>query len=170
METNRVLDELICRATRELLQGVGLDFQPTSCAGVVMERAAVIGFTGRDLRGVLGIGMTDCTLNALAAKANAAPHREDWLGEAANQLIGRFKNKLLRYGTTVSIALPMVLRGVRIQFMTPAAPGVSTHRFASSSGDVCVWLDVHARVGFEPRIAPTENVEGVAREGDLLLF
>jgi hypothetical protein len=85
------------------------------------------------------------TLNALAVAHAAAGDRivaEDWLGEAANQLLGRIKNRLLGHGLVVSIALPTVLRGVELKLMAAGDSVLCTYGFESPAGDVCAWLDV----------------------------
>jgi hypothetical protein len=172
MTNKQIFDDLITACTTEFLHAAGVEFCSSIETEVVMEYASVIGFSGNDMRGVIGLGMSGPTLGQLAgfrAIPNVDAPMEDWLGEASNQLLGRLKNKLLGYGTIVSIALPMTLRGVRLQFISTRAMGVWTYGFDSKAGQICVWLDVRVKDGFVLTPSNDADMQGVP-EGELMLF
>lgn len=173
-----IFDQLIRTCVRELIEQCGLTISDGRGEAAPMERAAAIGFSGDQVRGAIGLGMQATTLQRLA-DAQAAPSHEpapepdtlveDWLGETANQLLGRFKNRLLGHGASVSMALPMVLRGLRMQFAAERDDGVTTYVFDSAEGPICVWLDVRVNDGFLLTSATNPQLLG-APEGALMLF
>jgi hypothetical protein len=168
-----IFQALTRTATVEFFKGNGVEVTDTELTAPLIERAAVIGFAGAKLRGVLGIGMSDSTLENMGGRLATSCSRfdaDDWLGEAANQLLGRFKNKLSRdYGVVVSMALPMVLRGVRIELVTGRAASLSVHTFQADAGRLAIWLDTEVDQNFvvSPCVGPECRS---ALEGELLLF
>ena len=78
--------------------------------------SGVIGFAGRDMRGMLLLAMTSELLEELSP---STAFMRDWIAELSNQLLGRFKNQLLRYGTEIYGTTPSVLRG---ELLTPLQP------------------------------------------------
>jgi hypothetical protein len=106
----------------------------------------------------------------VSADRHAGPgcNREDWLAESVNQLTGRLKNKLMRHGLVLSIALPTVLQGLRLQFLGSGA-ALWTYALQSDQGPFWVWLDVRSER--ELVLAPVDDPElQGAPEGELVLF
>jgi CheY-specific phosphatase CheX len=156
----------------ELFRTRSIDLQPDAEHDSAVEYAAVIGFSAEKVRGMVGIGVDPATLSGLvAADTQAVPevNSEDWLAESANQLVGRLKNKLMGHGMTVSLALPTVLSGVRLQFLSQEATSLCTHKFKSPAGTVYVWLDV--RIDADRVLTPTHDpgMQGTP-EGAVVLF
>jgi hypothetical protein len=116
--------------------------------------------------------MSPDTLQKLMAReVPAVPpgNSEDWLAESVNQLLGRLKNKLMRYDLMVSLALPTVLRGISLRFLATRPTSLWTYTFESEEGPVWVWLDVRHDANLE--LKPTTDPEKQSvQEGDLLLF
>jgi hypothetical protein len=168
----QILNGLMAQCTHEFFESRNVTLREATVATGVIERAAAIGFSSRDIRGVVGIGMETTTLQRIVAMqpliSNHVP-LDDWLGEAANQLLGRFKNKLVSYGGTVSIALPMILRGMRLQFVAVGAEGLWTHVADSSAGQICVWLDVRVAEGLKLVLSTDPDAQSAA-EGAMVLF
>ena len=172
MSTQELLDQLIATATIELFQARGVSLQPDPVCSAHPEYAAVIGFSGSTLRGMTGLGMAHSTLQLLSAGGGhevSPAQAEDWLRESSNQLLGRFKGKLLRHGVVVNLALPTIMHGERLELLASGPTGASSHAFTSPIGAVMVWLEVLLRPGFQ--LVETENpqLQG-ATEGDLMLF
>jgi len=167
-----LLQQLMTACTADFFAARGVPLRPLSRTETTIERAAAIGFSGREVRGVVGIGMGTETLdNIVAAQplmTDAVP-RDDWLAEAANQLLGRLKNKLVGYGTTVSIALPMILRGIRMQFVSVGTEGLWTYAADSDAGQVFVWLDARIADGIVFQRSEDPDAQSAA-EGALMLF
>jgi hypothetical protein len=73
--------------------------------------SGVMGFVGDSVRGTCLLAAPEGTIRAAAPHAAAA---RDWIGELANQLVGRLKAKLMARGGTIALSTPVVLRGVKL--------------------------------------------------------
>lgn len=167
MDNGKVLDGLLVDCARALFSAYN---RPLTYTGATSSEtqffvlSGVIGFAGIDMRGTLLLAMTNGLLEELSPSPASM---RDWIAELANQLLGRFKNQLLRYGTEIYAATPSVLRG---ELLTPLQPqcALAGHRFESPQGTACVWLDMEFRAGFA---LPTPSDEAVApAEGEGLFF
>jgi hypothetical protein len=170
MSNRAIFDELLVACTTDLFQARDIELSRTSDLDTPIEYAAIIGFASDEVRGMLGLGMYPSTLERLASKyAGSAASLEDWLGECVNQLLGRLKNKLLGYDVIITLALPTVLRGVHLRFLSTGPAGLWTYSFETAGGPICVWCDVRHAENFV--LAPSSDPEtkGTA-EGELLLF
>lgn len=136
------------------------------------DYVAVIGFYGDSMRGALGIGLDrGVACRMLAASGQVEPPLsilEDWVGEAANQLLGRVKNRLLGYGVTLGLALPMVLRGVEVHLVKSTCE-IWQYRFVCAHGGLTIWFDARIDEGvvLQRRSHPEQLA---ACEGGLTLF
>jgi hypothetical protein len=172
MSNKTVFDQLVTSATSELFAARGIDVRIVPGTDVSIEYAATIGFASDGMRGVIGLGMSPGTLQLMTAREQPAGTTyigEDWLAESANQLLGRLKNKLLRYGVVLSIALPTVLQGVRLQFLATGTTTLWTHALESELGPFWVWLDVRCNQELVLTQSDDPDLQGTA-EGELLLF
>ncbi len=134
----------------------------------------VIGFTGDDIRGTLLIAM-DNDLLAATLQQDASPSGDtdtavfrDWIGELSNQLLGRVKNLLLRRGSTITLSIPLVLRG---EHLSPL-PREGCQRICldTNSGQVQLWVDTEFARDY---VLPAEDIPGsddVPSEGDAMFF
>ena len=137
-----------------------------SCAAERFLLCGVIGFTSKNMRGVLALATTREPLE----RTNPAPrpsHR-DWLCELVNQLLGRIKNQMLSRGIEIFQSTPVALRG---EHLSP----VLEHRliaelFAAEGGAVGVWMDCEFDDGFELPDVNVDEAPSAASEGELLLF
>ncbi len=162
-------DSIVTTATVELFASSGVDVVAAT-ATPALDRVAVIGFGGGGLRGSLGLGVSTALLEklALAGRTPGERMRDDWLAEMANQLLGRVKNRLLRHGVTIAIALPMVFRGLRVEIVG-AGQELWAYPFESPEGALSVWLDIRADPDFV--LAPmSDDALDIPSEGDLILF
>lgn len=172
MNNKAVFDELVAACASELFEARGIAIRTTSRLDDTMEYAATIGFSSDTLRGMLGLGMNPSTLEQLIARENLPPTvglGEDWLAESVNQLLGRLKNKLLRYDLTVSLALPTVLRGVCLRFLSTRPTALWTYPFESDAGPISIWLDVRHDAGLVLKPTTDPEMQGTP-EGELVLF
>jgi CheY-specific phosphatase CheX len=140
--------------------------------------AGVVGFTGVEMRGTLLL------VSAFEVIAAARPPElrqrplskesfsdwilvRDWSGELANQVLGRIKNRLHRYGVTFDVSPPTALSGAALTFATPKGRSPQYHVF--KTGDHKVWFCFDAI--FDPgRKVSAEGAEGEAAEGKVILF
>ena len=130
---------------------------------------AVIGFSGRDLRGTLVLALTEelsGVSNPLAAANATHEIRRDWVGELSNQLLGQIKIALLRYGLEIYMNLPAVLHGQHLAPLPRAR--LKPLKFTVAGGAAAVWLEIETRPGLKVEAA-VHGDEGPA-PGDPLLF
>lgn len=158
MSNQEIVDDIVQRATIELFDayGVTLEVGASDHAIAPIAFAAVIGFSGETLRGTLLFAPSEAVL--LASEQLPEDAARDWVGELANQLLGRVKNHLLRYDVEVFLTVPLVIRGQHISVETRGALG--PHRFSCEAGGVSVWMDVDIPPGMvlvesaEPEVLP----------------
>ncbi len=162
-ETTRAIQALAGAACTELMQAYGVQLNPSLGWGESDEVmfSGVMGFVGDSVRGTCLLAAPQGTVEA-AAPRNAGAR--DWVGELANQLVGRLKAKLMARGATIALSTPVVLRGVKLSPLprTDVEPVV----FESTSGKVLVWLEVEIDDGFQLG----EERALKASEGELLVF
>lgn len=94
---------------------------------------------------------------------------EDWIGEISNQLLGRIKNKLLKFGATVSMATPSVLAGNAMVPKEPKEGASSTFKFQSEHGSLVVTVNAVLAPGYKFE-AVGESATSAAKEGASMLF
>lgn len=136
------------------------------------ELAAVIGFSGERVRGTVGLTATLTALSAthpsaLVGDPTTPRMLEDWLGELANQVMGRIKAQLRRRGVTVWMSTPIVLRGLSI-LVTSYHDHVRRYAFSiQQEGGFTLWLDVDAESALE--VAASDLLPG-QEPGQVVLF
>jgi CheY-specific phosphatase CheX len=169
MNNRLIIDEIVCACAYELFEQYETPLKRDDRELDPHDYAAVIGFYGSSIRGAVGIGL-DRTLVAQMFDAQGnSPHLvEDCIGEAANQLLGRMKNKLIAYGVTLGSALPMVLRGLEVHIVK-SATDVWPYRFTSRAGGLTVWFDAYMDPGFVLELQGDPDLLA-SREGELTLF
>lgn len=162
-ETTRMIQSLAGAACVELMQAYGVSLTPSSGWGDSDEVmfSGVMGFVGDSVRGTCLLAAPQGTVEAAAPKDAGA---RDWVGELANQLVGRLKGKLMARGATIALSTPVVLRGVKLSPLprTDVEPVV----FESPQGKVLVWLEVEIEDGFQ--LGEERPLQ--ASEGELLVF
>jgi CheY-specific phosphatase CheX len=134
-------------AVRELFSTYGIELgridvglQPS----VSFVTCAVIGFSGPAVRGTLAVALT----GGLAERTNpigASGNLRDWVGELANQLLGRIKLALLDQGLDIYLNLPAVLKGEHLAPLPRRDAQPMT--FSAADGFVGVWIEIEARPG-----------------------
>lgn len=129
-----------------------------------LSMVGVIGFTSNQMRGTMVLAATDAPLTA--SNRVMAPAR-DWIAELSNQLLGRFKNRLIPFGVELQMSTPLSLRGSQLRLVTTER-ALEPDIFMSPNGKVAVWLDVEASPDLV--LAAPVGVSDVASEGDTLLF
>jgi CheY-specific phosphatase CheX len=163
-EVRNQIQLLAATAAAELLKAYGVEATPAASGWVQTDElmySGVMGFVGDGVRGTCLLAARSATVLA-AAPPDARPR--DWVGELANQLVGRLKSKLLARNVSIAMTTPVVLSGVRIEPLprTHVEPAV----FDTATGKVLVWLEVEVDRAFA---LETERPIA-ATEGDLLVF
>jgi chemotaxis protein CheX len=131
--------------------------------------------SGRELCGILGFTSDHvCGSVVLSATADAISSSNPigdgatrgWVSELTNQLVGRFKNALLRCGVELVMSIPVVLTATQLTPMPQAA--LAPTRLAVGSGFLTLWLEVE--VDPDLVLAEASADLAIASEGDTLLF
>ena len=163
-DTTRAIQALAGSACTELMQAYGVTLAPTERGWTESDEvmfSGVMGFVGEAVRGTCLLAAPQATVDASAPRDASA---RDWVGELANQLVGRLKAKLMARGATIALSTPVVLRGVKLSPLprTDVDPVV----FTSTAGKVLVWLEVEIEDDFQLG----EERALTASEGELLVF
>ena len=124
----------------------------------------ILGFTGDHMCGSVVISATE------AAIADSNPIHDGatraWIAELTNQIVGRFKNALLRCGVEVAMSIPVVLTASRL---TPLPQ--TEHdpiRLAVGNGSLAIWLEFEADA--ETVLTEPGPESMIAAEGEAMLF
>ena len=124
--------------------------------------SGVMGFVGR---GLVGTCVLIGEVAPLEASCPDGGRLRDWVGELANQLVGRLKVKLLGRGLPVVLSTPLVFSSVRIEPMPRG--NLKPAAFDTPRGTIVVWVEVEA----DEKVAlDSERPSGVGTEGDILIF
>lgn len=174
-----VLDELGHESVKELFAAYGLRIEesgPTasqrrpSQAPPRSPTAAFIssiGFSSEELCGSILLGL------ARRVADGTVPIRggnlADWTSELDNQLLGRFKNRLVRYGIYLEMSVPMAITA---DMLLAAPPGriVRHHAFASKCGPLWLRLDLDVNPSLELAAYAAGASEPMLAEGEVLFF
>ncbi len=133
--------------------------------------AAVIGFSGEDIAGALGVATSDDVL----AEAYRLAHRNegsfalqsDWLRELANQILGRVKGQMLERGVPIYLALPQTIRGMRLEPQGSGRHHISWTVAAGPAGPILTWLELEKATALDLHTKPPIHARP---SGDILLF
>lgn len=169
-----VIDEIAKKCCKELLPDEVNVQAVENGSEHFGELVTVIGYSGEEVKGALGLmgpGHAIASLHPVPDIAkNPTEHMlYDWLGELANQLLGRIKGELLRYGQSVWIASPVVLRGVSIRVASQPEKGIQQYTFSGVFGNLNVWLDFQYPTGLELKLLPEEELDHPTA-GEILFF
>jgi CheY-specific phosphatase CheX len=162
----QVLVPLLSAAVEGVFLAYGEKSNPVTGADQGHDIVAVLGFTSDNVRGGLALGMS-----AELAQRSAPPgpmQAADWVGEIANQVMGRIRNQLLRYGVDLALGTPVVLAGVGVGIKPSKGTALHHQCFASGKHRFDAFLEVRFREEFEFAAPSAEGV--AADEGSVLLF
>ncbi|MDD9942496.1 MAG: chemotaxis protein CheX [Myxococcales bacterium] len=137
-----------------------------------LSLGAAIGFTSEHVRGVLAIAVDERLakdMNPLSTDDSGAENSKanstDWIGELANQLLGRLKNKLLANGVELALSTPVVVQGTHLRLG-------AVHRratrllFTDAENQAHVWWDAEV----DSDLVISESTEEPQSEGEMVLF
>jgi CheY-specific phosphatase CheX len=133
-----------------------------------VELVSIIGFSSDMVSGSLLLALP----NSAVERTLPAPDSNlaDWVGELANQLLGRLKNQLLDYHVVVNMSLPVVVSGGQLSLPTKTRPLTRYYSFASDWETFFVRLEVEVSPALElVREAGPSSQRGMD-EGELMLF
>jgi CheY-specific phosphatase CheX len=124
----------------------------------------VLGFTGDRMCGSVVISATE------AAIADSNPIHDGatraWIAELTNQIVGRFKNALLRCGVEIAMSIPVVLTASRMMPLPQTER--DPIRLSVGSGSLAIWLEFEADADTVLSDPGPESMVGA--EGEAMLF
>ena len=159
------LREILANKTRELFADYGVTCEvATEPVQPARLLCGILGFTGDRLCGSVVVSATHEAIAASNPIGDGATR--GWVAELTNQVVGRFKNAVLRCGVEVAMSVPVVLTATQLTPLpqTKADPIC----FSVGGGIVTVWLEVEA----DAELVLTEPSADamVAAEGEAMLF
>lgn len=128
--------EALARASADdLFSVLGLEVVSTGADVAPGEMMALVAFVHPKLKGCF---LLEVSRSVFSARQSAS-HSEG-LGEVANQLMGRLKNRLLVYGVEVNASLPVLVQGKHLEPILPGDAAPLTWAF--TTGQATLWLQV----------------------------
>lgn len=159
------LRDLLARKAQELFTDYTVACEPvTVVPGSERQLCGILGFTGDHLCGSVVIAATHDAISSSNPVGDGAGRA--WVAELANQLVGRFKNALLRHGVEVAMSIPVVLTSAQL---TPLPQiQVSAIKLAVGTGFMMIWLEIEADPGLQ--LGEPSDDSMIAAEGEAMLF
>ncbi|MBI2389575.1 MAG: hypothetical protein HYV09_08265 [Deltaproteobacteria bacterium] len=171
VSTARPLDLIVQRSTLELLEAIGVPAAPRlagpSQAPMSGQFAGLVRFSAPAFRGALSLTVpTKILARTVRASANEATLL-DWLRELTNQLMGRLKNKLVRYQLLVRVAASTSGSAATMETQfRPIKGSERVYMFRTMTDDVVVRL----RGELDDKALVFSSTAEVIDEGDVILF
>jgi hypothetical protein len=172
-----ILNELYVQAADNLLSALGMEarlvLEPDAGASV-RSYLSVLGATckGVALSSILKID-PDLLISVHPQGSADIPQRdlEDWCRELNNQLVGRMKNKLFRYGVVITLGLPVLLTGTGVKAFAPPNATVNEHFFRCGAGQMTLTLTTLVDEDIEFHESElSEECDAALLEGSVALF
>jgi len=149
----------------ELFSDYGVSSQVTDVPEEpTRQLCGILGFTGDKLCGSVVISATPEAIACSNPIGDGATR--GWVAELANQLVGRFKNALLRGGVEIALSIPVVLTAT--QLMPLPQTEVGPVRLIVGPGSLTIWLEIEAAPGLE--LGEPSDDTMIAAEGEAMLF
>jgi hypothetical protein len=159
------LRQILATKAQELFADYGVTCTPASNPSEpTRQLCGILGFTGDRLCGSVVVA---ATLEAIAfSNPIGDGATRGWIAELTNQLVGRFKNALLRGGIEIAMSIPVVLTATQLTPLPQTAADPTS--LAVGSGVVTIWLEAEADA--ELTLAEPGPDTHIALEGEAMLF
>lgn len=127
----------------------------------------LVGFTGPLLNGSLGL-MASEEILLKTAPTDVEFDARDWIGELANQALGRIKIAMLRSGLEIHASTPVVMSGASLR--VARSDHVRTFVLRHVNDVIHLWIDYAPAGEIDPeKLVPIDAGE-ILDAGDCLLF
>ncbi len=172
-----IVDALLQGALVDLFQAYDVAIAPLPRGTREPERyphlSAVIGFVSRagdrnsaNADGKLSLSVPSELFDVMGGDSAHHGRHADWARELVNQLMGRFKNRLVPYGAKLQAGLPASIGRESLEAQLARAINLRIYRARTLRGDVVATL--------EGTLKETElsyiGANNGATEGELILF
>jgi hypothetical protein len=168
-DSKRIIDLVIHSTAVELLASFGVAAAPTptfpnAAARALHELVGSIPFNAPGFRGTLLLSVSNATLASM--RAGSEPHvLREFIRELTNQLMGRIKNRFLRYQLSLTLGLPSALSSHAVTSRRPSVKEYA-YTFRTLTGDVVVLFCAD----FEDAKLSFSSATVAMEEGDVVLF
>jgi hypothetical protein len=169
----QVIDRLVLSCTPDLFDAYQIPVQSMPSGGAIAHDAlaGAVGFLG-DASGLLVLAVPRAIAadhHPLRGSTVTERMKFDWVGELANQLLGRIKLRLAEYELDVRVSAPISLEGHRLR-LVGASGQICRSRFRHASGDVQVWVDADIRDSLLWSGVLLREEEATAGEGTVMFL
>jgi hypothetical protein len=172
-----IIDALLQGALVELFQAYGVAIAPLprdvrAEPERYPELSALIGFNAASdgkcasASGRLSLSMPTEVMDAMQAGQGLQGRHADWSRELVNQLMGRFKNRLLPFGAKLQTGLPSSIGREALEAQMARAASRRVYRARTLRGEIVATLDGTLNETELSYTAPTN----APAEGELILF
>jgi CheY-specific phosphatase CheX len=162
---HETLRSLLASKAHELFADYGVTCAvDTSPPDQHRQLCGILGFTGDRLCGSVVLAASEAAIACSNPIGDGATRA--WVAELTNQLVGRFKNAMLRGGVDVAMSIPVVLTAT--QLMPLPQHELAPTRLSVGTGSITIWLEFVAEAGLE--LAEPSADMMMAVEGEALLF
>ncbi len=183
-ESHATIIELVTSATQELFEFYGLQATLVACLDSAFSNetdVSIVGLLGAAADGFRSTIAIETNFKILEAtypakleelETNDTQHLQDWIGELTNQLVGRFKNKLMHYGCDLCLGVPSVIQGDNLKAILPKKTEAITLKFDTNINHniyilVNTMIDA-ANFKLEYQTLPEGN--SIMGEGEFMFF
>lgn len=172
-----IIDALLQGALVELFQAYGVAIAPLprdirAEPDRYPELSSLIAFNAASdgkcasASGRLTLSMPTEVMDAMQSGQALQGRHADWSRELVNQLMGRFKNRLLPFGAKLQAGLPSSIGREALEAQTARAAGRRIYRARTLRGEIVATLDGTLNETELSYTAPTS----APTEGEMLLF
>lgn len=167
------IDIILQGSAVELFHAHGVAVAPLGSSPVgdqqrYYDSVGMIGFDAVAFSGTLTLSIPTPVFDVYCESRDPAEKTTlaDWTQELTNQLLGRIKNRLTMFQTSLRSHLPSAMSGSALERLRKRSPDEVLYRFRTLRGDIIVTLDA-------PLGNATLTYSGatqVAQEGEVILF
>ena len=164
--------EALGQVCQQLFDAYGYAVEPDSRAASECTVAGVIGFVGSGVRGSVVLATVSAVgVATRPVAATSVSEANDWVGELANQLLGRLKNHyFLAHGVDIQMSAPVTVSGRDLSCVFGNRGGEADKplNFTSKPGPITIWSELRCDEGFV--LGPKVEQAVCAEEGGMELF
>jgi CheY-specific phosphatase CheX len=179
-ESWRITHELLASCCQSLFENLGVKMAIVADLQAAPARkgerlATFVGYSGAQLRGSIAMDVPTTLIARLhpsTASAEKLGNDDlcDWLGELANQLLGRLKNGLARHGVTLQMSTPSTVWGEMVHARRTRAQGSTELEFATGEDLVIVYFDGLALLPLDITKSSAADFGDPPAEGDMMML
>jgi hypothetical protein len=170
------LEELLSTCVGELLQETGRGAERVLGQKEPLSPreglTAFCGFGSTDFRGSVSVlGSVQLFSNLHPLPTTVTPRDlTDWACEFVNQMVGRYRNRLLAYNVSLALGVPQSVLAENVRLSSSLRRAHSPIRYVIDGAVLETWLELNIRPGFELAEDPADDGAGALKEGSALFF